>query len=115
MSKSSLVLVAVLTCGLAFLSSGETAEAAVGLIGGVNKVIEGDSVQPIHYSHRYGWPCGMWERYGHGHMEQCWRRGPRWGASGVTTATVSIAEKAATAMAMGETVTARMAIAKRLP
>jgi hypothetical protein len=80
MSKLSLLSVAVLASGLAVLSSGQTAEAAIGVPLGVNKALDKNGVQQIHYSRRYGWHCGMWERYGHGHREACWRmRHGGWG------------------------------------
>ena len=75
------LLIGVLT----FLSSPPQTEAAVAspaLRPAVADLLDQGIVESVHYSRRYGWHCGMWERYGHGHPEYCYRRGayPRgWG------------------------------------
>ena len=76
MSKSSLRAVAILASGLGLLVTGSRAEAAsFGSLKSIPQSNASDAIQQVHYSHRYGWHCGMWEYYGHSHPEYC-RRGP---------------------------------------
>ena len=78
-----------LTIGaLTFLSSPHQTQAAAAshVLGRdvADNVLDQNIVDPVHYSRRYGWHCGMWERYGHGHREICWRmrHGGYWGGGG---------------------------------
>jgi hypothetical protein len=79
MYKAGLV---VLFGAFASLPALNPAQAAVGSYG--SALAEHSSVVPVHYSQRYGWHCGMWERYGHSHKEICWRmrHGGYWGGGG---------------------------------
>lgn len=76
MYKAGLV---VLFGAFASLPALNPAQAAVGSYD--SALAEHSSVVPVHYSQRYGWHCGMWERYGHSHKEICWRmrHGGYWG------------------------------------
>jgi len=75
MSHPSLLGLAILASGLVLLSSGPSADAA--FVGPVKSIpyrnVTNDGLQQVHFSHRYGWHCGMWEYYGHSHPDHCWR------------------------------------------
>ena len=68
-----------------FLAAPQQAQAAMASHGSgaavAVSVLDQGIVEPVHYSKRYGWHCGMYERYGHGHKEACWRGG-YWGGGG---------------------------------
>ena len=60
--------VAVLSASTFLVSSTQT-DAAVGVGPFVaDSLLEKSVVEPVHYSRRYGWHCGIWA-YGHRHKE----------------------------------------------
>ena len=67
-------LIGALTC----LAYSHQSNAAVGVAPSVADSLQG-VVEPVHYSRRYGWHCGMWKSYGHEHKESCHRAGGYWG------------------------------------
>ena len=57
-------------------------DAGVGVGASVADSVLGEGViEPVHYSRRYGWHCGMWKPYGHEHKESCHRARGFWGNS----------------------------------
>jgi hypothetical protein len=70
-----------LIAALVFLSCPKHAEAAVtgpGLTPSIaDALIAGGMFEPVHYSGRWGWHCGM-GRFGHSHPNRCWGGGGAW-------------------------------------
>jgi hypothetical protein len=64
---SPVALIGALTC----LVYSHQSNAAVGVAPSVGDSLLLESVvEPVHYSRRYGWHCGM-RNYGHEHSEAC--------------------------------------------
>jgi len=75
---SPVALIGALTC----LVYSHQSNAAVGVAPSVGDSLLLESVvEPVHYSRRYGWHCGM-RNYGHEHSEACQprREDHYWGA-----------------------------------
>jgi hypothetical protein len=63
-------LVGALTC----LVYSHQSNTAVGVRPSIaDSLLPESVVEPVHYSRRYGWHCGM-RNYGHEHREACQRR-----------------------------------------
>ena len=59
---------------LNFLLSPSQPDRGVGVEAPVaDSFLDKGVVEPVHYSKRYGWHCGMWKPYGHKHKESCHR------------------------------------------
>ena len=50
---------------------------AAGEVGPSDSLLDKAVIEPVHYSRRYGWHCGM-RNYGHEHRENC-HEGGYWG------------------------------------
>ena len=67
---------------LNFLLSPAQADAGVGVGASVaDSLLDKGVIEPVHYSRRFGWHCGMWRSYGHEHKESCHRARGFWGNS----------------------------------
>ena len=64
------------------LHSPAQTDVGVGVGAGVaDSLLDKGIIEPVHYSRRYGWHCGMWKALGHEHKESCHRAGSYWGHS----------------------------------
>jgi len=68
MLRFGLVAVGAVT----FLVSTSQTNADVG-VRPSDGLLDRGEIEPVHYSRRYGWHCGM-RNYGHEHRETCQRR-----------------------------------------